>query len=99
MLSVADKILLMVEHQNLVEGIEYVTRDDVLTFMQNDISLFRAINLLTELYRDGYLTRIKSKDRAKKHTPGPRGNLYKINEKGVERCNYLRTQGYKLEDQ
>jgi hypothetical protein len=98
-LSVADKVLLMVEHQNLVEGIEFVTRDDVLTFMQNEISLCRAINLLAELYRGGYLTRIKSKDKKKRHIPGPKGNLYKINGKGVKRCNYLRIQGYKLEDQ
>jgi hypothetical protein len=99
LLSVADKVLLMVEHQNLVEGLEHVTRDDVLTFMQNEISLHRAIHILTELYRGGYLTRIKSKDRARKHSPGPRENLYKINEKGVNRCNFLRTQGYRLEGQ
>lgn len=95
LLTVLDKVLLMIEHQNLVEGIEHVTSDDVLTFLQYGISAGRAKSILTDLYRDGYVTRVKSQT---KHKRGPKEKLYKIINKGKKRCEELRSQGYALGD-
>jgi hypothetical protein len=94
MFTVNDQVLMMVEHQNFVEGMEYVTSDDVLTFMEFTISSARAKNILADLYKEGYL--IRKNGKVVRHKHGPRGYLYKLNANGVKRCDELRLMGYKI---
>lgn len=89
--------LFMIEYQNIIVGQEYITDDEVRTFFLNQISQARAKNILTDLFRWGFISRIKKK--RKKGRRGPRQYLYKINKKGIKKCEYLRTLGYELKIQ
>jgi DNA-binding PadR family transcriptional regulator len=92
-LYVPYRVLFMIEAQHR-HGIDDIKDDDVQDFLNNRISPQRAKNILGELYRRGFLSRVKVK--RKKGRRGPRRYLYKITQKGIKRCEYLRTLGYSL---
>lgn len=98
-LSVPDHALLYIGYRGL-DGFTIFIEDDIYTFFDHTISDARARNILHELYSKHYLHRKKKekeKDMATKKTRrGPRGFLYSLTIRGIQRFNYLIEKGYTL---
>jgi hypothetical protein len=98
-LSVPDRMLLLIGFR-VLEGFPTVVEDDVYTFFEHRISDARAGNILTDLYLRKDLHR-KRKERekdeeTKKTRRGPRGFVYNISMKGINRYNDLVEKGYRI---